>query len=163
MMTTETKHRILSELSKRRELFTGSDAKFALSIGINNAQYSRIKKGETEKVLSDANWISIARRLGISLNNAPEWKPAKTPVFQFITTQLEKCQESGLSTLLCDLSDIGKTYTAVYYAKTHKNVIYVDCSQVKTKQKLIRFIAKEFGVDSSGRYIRTSTSLYGFD
>ena len=106
----------------------------------------------TDRVVSDANWISIARRLGISLNNAPEWKPAKTPVFQFITTQLEKCQESGLSTLLCDLSDIGKTYTAVHYAKTHKNVVYVDCSQVKTKQKLIRFIAKEFGVGSTGRY-----------
>lgn len=152
MITTEVKHRILSELSNRRELFVGSDTKFALSIGINNAQYSRIKKGETDKVLSDANWISIARRLGISLNNAPDWKTAKTPVFEFISTQLEKCQKDSFSAMICDLSDIGKTYTARHYAKTHKNVVYVDCSQVKSKQKLIRYIAKEFGVGSTGKY-----------
>ena len=152
MMTTDTKHRILSELSKRRELFTGSDAKFALSIGINNAQYSRIKNGETDKVLSDANWIGIARRLGINLNDAPEWKTARTPVFDFITAQLEQCQRESLSAMICDLSDIGKTYTAVQYAKTHKNVVYVDCSQVKSKQKLIRYIAKELGVGSTGKY-----------
>ena len=28
----------------------------------------------------------------------------------------------------------------------------MDCSQVKTKLKLIRYIAKEFGVTSNGRY-----------
>lgn len=30
--------------------------------------------------------------------------------------------------------------------------MYIDCSQVKTKLKLIRKIAAEFGVDSKGRY-----------
>ena len=36
--------------------------------------------------------------------------------------------------------------------KQHKHAVYVDCSQVKTKLKLIRYIAKEFGVTSNGRY-----------
>jgi Cdc6-like AAA superfamily ATPase len=54
--------------------------------------------------------------------------------------------------MLCDLSDIGKSYIAKHYAKTHKNVCYVDCSQVKSRSKLVRFIAKEFGVESGGRY-----------
>jgi len=151
-MTSELKQRILDELRKRRELFDGSDAKFSVSLGINGAQYSRIKNGETERVLSDANWIGIARRLGVNLSNTPEWKTAETPVFKFISAQLEACRKESLSSLLCDLSDIGKTYTAVHYAKTHKNVVYIDCSQVKSKQKLIRRIAKEFGVGSTGRY-----------
>ncbi|KAA6311496.1 hypothetical protein EZS27_037387 [termite gut metagenome] len=103
-------------------------------------------------MLSDANWISLACRLGIALSDMPEWKMAKTPVFEFITAQLEKCQKESVSSLLCDLSDIGKTYTAVYYAKTHRNVVYVDCSQVKSKQRLIRYVAKEFGVGCTGRY-----------
>jgi len=30
--------------------------------------------------------------------------------------------------------------------------VYIDCSQVKTKLKLVRRIATEFGVDSKGRY-----------
>ncbi|MBN1651722.1 MAG: ATP-binding protein [Bacteroidales bacterium] len=151
-MTTDLKQRILTALQIQRENFHGSDAKFAISIGINGAQYSRIKNGDVDQVLSDANWISLARRLNVSLNNEKEWKTANTPVFQFITTQLEICQKNGTSSMLCDLSDIGKTYTARHYAANHKNTVYVDCSQVKSKQRLVRFIAKEFGVGSNGRY-----------
>jgi len=152
MITNELKTRILEKLAQSREMFTGSDAKFSVSIGINNAQYSRIKNGDTEKVLSEAQWISIARRLGVSLTDVPEWKTANTPVFQFITAQLQMCQEKSVSAILCDLSDIGKSYTAKRYAETHRNAVYVDCSQVKSKTRLIRYIAKSFGVGSAGWY-----------
>ena len=153
MITEELKQRIVASLAESRQLFDGSDAKYAISLAINSAQYNRIKNGDTTKVLSDAVWISLARRQGISVNNAPEWKIANTPVFQFITAQLEICQNEGASSLLCDLSDIGKTVAAKYYAKNHKNAVYVDCSQVKSKQRMIRYIAKEFGVGNSGKYV----------
>ena len=152
MITEDLKKRIVDSLAESRQLFDGSDAKFAISLGINNAQFSRIKNGDLTKVLADAVWITLARRQGISVNNAPAWKIASTPVFEFITAQLEICQNEGISSLLCDLSDIGKTITAVHYAKTHKNAVYCDCSQVKSKQKMIRYIAKEFGVGNSGKY-----------
>ena len=152
MITKELQQRILEALQRSRENFTDSDKKFSVSIGINPAQYSRIKNGDTEKVLSDAQWISLARRLGVNPTSASDWKTVNTPIFQIITKQLELCQEKSTSAILCDLSDIGKTYTAVHYAKTHKSVVYVDCSQVKSKQKLVRYIAKEFGVGGTGRY-----------
>jgi transcriptional regulator with XRE-family HTH domain len=152
MITLEFKNKILSALSERRATFGGSDSKFATSLGISPAQFSRIMKGDTERVLSSANWITIARKLGVSLSNEPEWRTANTPVFHYISAQLEKCQKESISALLCDLSDIGKTFTAQHYVKTQKNAIYVDCSQVKSKQKLIRYIAKEFGVGSTGKY-----------
>ncbi len=152
MMTTELKQRILTALALRRENFAGSDAKFAVSIGINNAQYSRIKNGETERVLSDQNWISLARTLEIAIGNTPVWQTASTPVFNFISTQLQFCQQNAASRLLCDMADIGKTFTAKHFVKVNKNAIYVDCSQVKTRQKLVRFIAKEFGVGHTGKY-----------
>lgn len=152
MITTELKKQIVESLAMSRANFDGSDAKFAVSLGINNAQYSRIKGGDIEKVLSEQVWISLARRQGINLTNGKKWNIAKTPVFEFITTQLELCQRDGLSSLICDLSDIGKTETAKHYAKTHKNVVYVDCSQVKSKQKMVRFIAKELGVGHTGKY-----------
>jgi DNA transposition AAA+ family ATPase len=148
----EFKNKILEALSERRTTFGGSDTKFATSLSISPAQFSRIMKGDTEKVLSDANWITIARKLGVNLTNDPDWKTANTPVYQFITAQLEKCQSESLSALLCDASDIGKTYAAQHYVKTHKNAVYVDCSQVKSRQKLIRYIAKEFGVGNTGKY-----------
>lgn len=152
MVTTELKERIRIKLIESKDAFSGSDAKHAVSLGIDKAQYSRIKKGDLEKVLSDANWLSLARRLSVALTNAPEWQTARTPVFEFITAQLKKCQSESLSSMLCDLSDIGKTFTAMHYVKTNKNAIYIDCSQVKTKQKLIRKISREFGLNHTGRY-----------
>lgn len=151
-MNDDLKRRILAELAEARKNFHGSDAKFAVSIGINSAQYSRIKNGETDQVISEANWIRLARRLNVSLKNAPKWVTAETPVYMFITAQLTMCQEQSLSALLCDLSDIGKTYSAMRYCEKHANAVYVDCSQVKSKQKLVRKIAREFGVGHTGRY-----------
>jgi DNA transposition AAA+ family ATPase len=159
MITTELKQKVLVALSESRTNFEGSDAKFAVSLGINGAQYNRIKNGELERVLSDANWISLARRLEVSLNNLPEWKTAKTPVFDFITEQLSFCQNQGTSRLLCDVADIGKTYTAKVYVKSNKNAVYVDCSQVKSKNNMVRFIAKEFGVGNNGRYADVYANL----
>ena len=151
-MTVEQKQKVLAAMSAARQNFAGSDAKFAMSLGINSAQYSRIKNGETERVISDQSWISLARQLGVNLSSHAEWKTANTPVFQFITAQLEACQQNSMSALLCDRADIGKTYTAQYYARNHQNAVYIDCSQVKTKTALIRKIAKSFGVGSTGTY-----------
>lgn len=151
MITTEVKNKILAAIKANRANYP-SDAKHAASLGITTSVYSAIKNGQTDRVLSDANWISIARKLGVSLRGEIEWKVAKTPTFMFITAQLEACQSSGISAILCDLPNIGKTFTARHYVKTHPNAIYIDCSQVKTKLKLVRKIAAEFGVDSKGRY-----------
>lgn len=151
MITEAIKTKIIAAIEVQRPQFA-SAAKQAISLGVNEAQLSRIKKGDTENVLSQGKWISIARKLNVTLNDAPEWVTAKTKVFSFIYTQLELCQTNSLSGLLCDLTDIGKTYTAKQYVREHKNAIYVDCSQYKTKQKLVRYIAKEFGVDHTGKY-----------
>lgn len=152
LVSNEMKQRIIEAMRTARENFGGSDAKFATSLSINAAQYSRVMRGDLEKVLSEEKWITIARILGVGMGTQSNWKTAKTPVFDFISQQLEKCQSDSLSALLCDMSDIGKTYTALQYQRTHKNVVYIDCSQVKSKQKLIRKIAKSFGVGSTGKY-----------
>ena len=152
MITLELKQKIREALALRRENFTGTDSQYAVMLGISSAIYNRIKKGETDKVLADAKWISLARMLEVQIGTQVEWKTVETPVYKFITAQLEMCQNEGISTLLCDVADIGKTYTARSYVKQHRNAIYVDCSQVKSKQKLVRYIAKEFGVGHTGRY-----------
>jgi hypothetical protein len=152
MITTQLKERVIAALAERRINFAGSDTKFAIAIGINYSVYSRLKNGETERLLSDAVWISLARKMDVSLGDAPKWQTANTPVFEFITGQLKFCQENHTARLLCDFADIGKTYSARQYVKETQNAIYVDCSQVKTKQKLVRYIAKEFGVGHTGKY-----------
>lgn len=150
-VTEALKQRILEGIRENRENYP-SDNKHAAALGISASVYNVLKKGKTCKQMSDANWICLARRLDIALQSEEEWKAAETPTFTFITEQLEICQKTGVSAVLCDMANIGKTFTARIYVKTHKNAVYIDCSQVKTKQRLIRFIAKEFGVSSNGRY-----------
>lgn len=151
MITEELKKRIVAAMAEAKPTFGGSDAKFAKYLGISGSQYSRVKNGDTEQVLSDAAWIAIARQLEVNLGDAPEWKTARTPVFEFVNRQLEVCQEEALSALLCDLSDIGKTWAAKAYAKTHKNAAYIDCSLAKGKSVLVRQIARAFGLDHTGK------------
>ena len=152
MITVELKQKIAAAITARRENFGGSDNQYAVSLGINSSVYNRIKNGETERVLADAKWISLARHLNVEIGGGAEWKTAKTPVFVSVTTQLEFCQQNSALAVLCDDAGIGKTYAAEQYVRTHKNVVYVDCSQVKTKQQLVRFIAKELGVGHTGMY-----------
>jgi len=151
MITPAIKEKIIAAISVQRKLYS-SDAKQAVALGINSAQLNRVKKGEFENVLSNANWIRLARLLDIQFNDVPQWVTAKTPTYNFIYQQLSACQTSSLSAMLCDLPGIGKTYTARQYARENINAIYLDCSQYKSKQKLTRAIAKEYGVTHTGRY-----------
>lgn len=150
MLTTEKKRRIASVIAERSQSFN-SDAAFARSIGISPAQLSRIKKGEINRVISDENFLRIAGELDIDLRGF-DWKTAETPTFKKIYKQLEVCQKQSISAMLIDEAGVGKTHTAKEYTKNNSNAVYIDCSQVKSKQLLIRSIAKKFGLNYKGRY-----------
>lgn len=151
-LTNEIKQRIMGAIRANRENYP-SDNKHAAALGISASVYNALKKGNIDRQVSDTNWVCIARRLNVSLSEEMEWHAAETPTYIFISEQLATCQEGGMSAILCDMANIGKTFTARAYVKMHRNAIYVDCSQVKTKQRLIRFIAKEFGIGTNGRYV----------
>ncbi|MBB4117898.1 hypothetical protein GGR32_000170 [Mesonia hippocampi] len=151
MIDSNFKSKIIEKMAQARANYT-SNAKHARVLGINSAQYSRINKGDFEGVLSEAKWITLARRLNVQLSNKRKWVTVKTETFNYIYNQLEACQNRSISAILCDIAGIGKTHTAKYYCHENKNAIYIDCSQVKSKQKLIRKMAREFGLDHTGRY-----------
>ena len=151
-LSVEKKGKILQEIKTKRENFSGSDAKFAVTLGISAAQFSRINSGELERVISDANWLSIARKLSVNLSENRKETIVKTPTLEYIYAQLEFCQTESKSGLFCDHSDIGKTVTARYYAGQNKNVAYIDCSRNKSKHEMVRAIAKAFGISTTGRY-----------
>lgn len=151
MITEAQKKRIMEAIAANRGNYP-SDAKHAASLGITTSVYSAVKNGQTDKVLSDANWIGIARRLGVNLRGEMEWKAAKTATFEYITAQLEFSQQSSLSAILVISQTSARRSRRDITYRTTKNAVYIDCSQVKTKLKLVRKIAAEFGVDSKGRY-----------
>lgn len=158
MITKELKLRIIEAVKERRRNYA-SDTKMSVALGISNSQFSRIKNGDTDGVLSDANWISIARRLDVQIGNNIELQTAATAVYTYINQQLNACQHFSVSGILCDIADIGKTYAAKCYVKEHRNAWYIDCSQNKTKQKLVRAISKEAGLNHTGRYAEVYEDL----
>ena len=150
-ITNSIKKRILAAMDANRVNYP-SDAKHAASLGIASSVYSQLKSGQTERVLSEAGWISMARRLGVELRPGMEWKAAQTATFRYIWAQLTACQNGSLSAIMCDMPNIGKTFTARQYVGSHKNAVYIDCGQVKTKTQLVKQMAREFGVNCRGQY-----------
>ncbi|MGB0871363.1 MAG: AAA family ATPase [Flavobacteriales bacterium] len=151
MITTEFKQRVITALKADRENYS-NDVKHSRVLDLNTSQYSRIAKGDFEKVISKGKWISLARILNVGLSNKKAWVTVKTETFNYINIQLNACQSQSISGILCDRAGIGKTHAAKYYCRNNKNAIYVDCSQVKSKQKFIKKIAREFGINFTGRY-----------
>ncbi len=152
MITKDAKQRIVEAIGQRRVNY-GSDLKMSVFLGINNAQYSRIMRGELDNVVSDAKWITIARKLEVQLNDNAQWITARTPMYNYVYSHMGHCQQWSVSGMLCDIPDIGKTYAAKCFVKENKNAVYIDCSQVKSRQRLIRQLAKEFGLGYTGRYM----------
>jgi DNA transposition AAA+ family ATPase len=150
MITDDYKRKIVEAIKADRDNHR-SQAKQAKIYDVSAAQLSRILKGDIVQVISEAKWISIARRLGVNTKDEKPWNTAKTDTFNTIYAQLTACQTRAISAIMCDIADIGKTYTAKCYVREHKEAIYIDCSQVKSKQQLVRQMAREYGLDSRGR------------
>ena len=161
MISKEIKQKIVAGIKENLKNYP-SQVKMANVLRIDKSQMSRILKGDIEQVLSDSKWVHIARKLNITLKDSDKWNVAKTPVFNFIYTQLKACKEHSIALLLCDSADIGKTFTAKVFTREHKNTVYIDCSQVPTKQRLVRKIASEFGLDSNGRFYEVRQDLIDY-
>lgn len=150
-MRQEFKDRIIETLKNQSSNFT-SNNKMSVTFDINPSQLSRLLHGEVERVVSDNKLRQLARKLNVPENPFNAWNIARTEAFEFLYAQLKGCQENSISSIFCDNADLGKTATAKQYCKEHRNAVYIDCSQVKSRQKLIKQIAKEFGIDHEGRY-----------
>ncbi len=151
MISIDVKTKIIEALNHNRALYP-SDAKHARSLGVEKHQYLELQKRNFKGVVEESKWISLARILNVQLKTKRKWVTVKTPTFEYINLQLSKCQERSLSAIFVDYAGIGKSHSAKYYCSQNSNAVYIDCSQVKTKQKFVRKIAQEFGVDSKGRY-----------
>lgn len=152
------KAKVREALLNRRKNFGGSDAQFAKIYGISGAIYSRLNKGEIEKIISDSQWLSIGRELDINLRDT-NWKVVRTKVYENIEQSIKFCQDFSSSMILVDECGIGKTFCAKNIVKTLKNAFYVDCSQAKSKQQFVRLLAKTVGIDPKGKYVDVKANL----
>jgi hypothetical protein len=161
MITQGFREKVRTATLSARENYGGSDADYAKSLGISNSIYSRMKKGETERIISDSMWLTLGRELDVTMKENT-WKIARTTVYNEIEQSLKFCQTYSKSMVLVDDCGIGKTFCSRHILRSLKNAFYFDCSQAKTKQQFIRLLAKTVGVDHQGRYIDVKSNLKYF-
>jgi hypothetical protein len=157
-ITKQFKIEVREALLAIRPNFDGSDGQFAKSYGINGAVFSRIKKGQVDGVLADVSWISIGRELNVGAKET-KWKTARTDVFTTIEEDVKFCKEFSKSMIFVDDCEIGKTHTARYLSKTMRNCFYIDGSQAKTQQQLIKRLARCLGVDQIGNLVSIKENI----
>lgn len=149
-VTKQQKRAIVAAIKHRLNSFE-SQSQMAHALNMSPAQLSRILKGQIDRVLSDENFLRVAQELDVDLRGH-DWKTAETPTFVKIYKQLEACREESISALMVDNAGVGKSHTAKEFVKEHANSVYIDCSLVKSKQLLVRDIARKFGLKNTGRY-----------
>lgn len=157
-LSNEYKVQVRTTLLDRRKNFGGTDAAFAKIYGLSSAIYSRLNKGEIDRIIAESQWLQIGRELDINLKKT-NWKIVKTKVYNEIENSIIFCQHYSASMILVDDCGIGKTFSAKNVVKTLKNAFYIDCSQAKSKQQLIRLIAKTLGIDPKGKYVDVKENL----
>lgn len=129
---------------------TSSDRKMAVKLGMSPAAFSFLKTGKYASIGSDT-WLKLAQAVRFVRNSAQEWKHAETIVSQYLFKQFEMCQTMGMTAMLADDPGIGKTHSMNEYARTHADVMTIDCSVSNTKGSFIRAVAKAVGVTAKGR------------
>ena len=147
----EYKEKVREAILADLENYGGSSNGYANSLGINKSVLSRLKQGETDKILSDVKWLTIGGKLGVTLKES-QWKGVKTKVYKRIEQDLAKCKEHSTSKILVDDCGIGKTFSAKRIARQMKNTFYIDCSQATTKNQFIKELARTIGVGTEGTY-----------
>lgn len=147
--TNNFKGQVREAMLAARAHFDGTDANFAKRMGISASAFSRIKAGELERIISEAQWLSIGRRLDVQPRSR-RWNVAQTAVFRQIAGEVEFCQQHSKSRMYVDDCGIGKTFAAKYLARNLRNCFYLDASQCKSRTKFVRALAGVLGVDANG-------------
>jgi plasmid maintenance system antidote protein VapI len=155
------KDKVVTGLLSLRENFGGSDAAFARAMDIHPSVFNRLKNGEREKLLPNTTWLRLGREMGISTNTR-KWNAVETDVFLQIREEILFCKQFSKSRIFVDNCGIGKTFTAKYLSKTLKNCFYVDCTQSKKKNALIKALARVVGVEVKGKMddMKENTKYY---
>lgn len=159
MITTAFKQQIIAKLVEAEKTSGLSGKRYAIKIGINPAQWSRLKNGDLDNVIADSRFITLARLNDLHTGDKLPWRTVETATYSYIHSLLSTCQQQRISVMLCDLADIGKTYAARRYASENKNAVYIDCSQVKSKQLFVRELARQFGSNHTSKYSEVYNDL----
>lgn len=131
----------------------GSQAKAANSLqGITSpGTFNSIVNGKFEKI-SDDMFLRI--RAAISQGGADGWGICKTMAFLDMETLLDDAQRYHNVSWIVAPAGSGKTTAANQFAKTHRNVFILSCSEDMHKPDFVEGLAKRIGIRNDGFTVR---------
>lgn len=155
-LTNKIKDRVIERLFAEQQQRGVSQAEFAKMVAIRHdikfdkAVLPQIKKvdGRNYNAIKDTSWLILARHYNALGGSG--WNTVRTSAFITVQAHLEKCQRFGVWQMLCDRAGMGKSYAAVEYARSNKNVFYIDCSDYSGKSDFIQYLAGLFGLEKTG-------------
>lgn len=129
-----------------------SQAKAANSLkGTSAGTVNAILKGKFENI-SDEMFCNI--RSQIESSKVDGWQLCGTAAFKDVNTFLEDAQQYQNVSWIVGPAGIGKTTAATIYAREHKNVFYLPCSEDMHKSDFVRELARKIGIRTEGLTVR---------
>lgn len=150
-LSLEQKQTISAKLAEYVSRYP-SQAKAANSLkGTSAGTVNAILKGKFENI-SDEMFCNI--RSQIESSKVDGWQLCGTAAFKDVNTFLEDAQQYQNVSWIVGPAGIGKTTAATIYARGHKNVFYLPCSEDMHKSDFVRELARKIGIRAEGLTVR---------
>ncbi len=121
--------------------------------GVSAGTISTILNRKWETI-SDDMWRNIEDQVMVKKGDAEPWQIVETGAYQEISFALKDAQDYKNVTWVVGEAGCGKTTTATLYAREHREVFYVLCSEDMYKGEFVREIARTIGIRGEGYTIR---------
>ena len=125
----------------------GSANKCATKCGVSPALVSQVRKGEW-KLVSDAMWLKLAGKLGVSWSG---WQIAETANYKMMQKVLTDAKEERLFVPVSYPAGAGKTVGINGWLGSHEGYNYVIRCREWTRSEFITHLIREIGLEPPKR------------
>ena len=155
-LTLEEMRAVQQQLATYAEGY-GSQTKAANSLrGVTSpGTFNAIVNGKFDKV-SDEMFLKIRAAIGAGRDEG--WRICGTSAFKDVETFLSDAQQFHNVSWIVAPAGIGKTTAAMQYAKGHRNVFVLPCSEDMHKADFVEELAKKIGIRNEGLTVRATLS-----
>lgn len=148
-MTTEQKEQIRNRLAEYVKRYP-SQNKAANSLkGTSAATLSSILNGKWD-LISDEMWMKLSSQMASS----SEWQICRTQAFDDLMLFLQDAKDESNVMWITGPAGIGKSTAAGVFAREHRNVFVMTCSEDMCNSSFIRELAALVGVRTGGLTLR---------
>lgn len=143
-MTTNQKEAIAKEVE--RLALISSQNKIAVKADVSSATISHIIGRKKWETINDDLWRKIKVKLRVEL----DWNTAETANFKKMHDLVFMAKQKSMSIGFSFDAGAGKSHLYKLFARTNKNVIYIECKTYWTKKTYAKALLTACGLDNDG-------------